>query len=63
MDLSEDLTLLTCLFCSKNSTDCNYIAMATNSLQIASENVEYSSIVYNVVQRKVRICYYCYFLI
>lgn len=62
MDLTEDPSLLTCLFCAKNSTECNYIAMATNSLQISSENIEYSSIVFNVVQRKVRICYCCNFI-
>lgn len=54
MDLTEDTSLLKCLFCAKSTTDCNYIAMATNSLQIATENIEYSSIVFNVVQRKVR---------
>lgn len=55
MDLIEDLVIPQCCFCAKYAEECALTEVSSKSKLISSENVEFSTIVFDVVQRKVNV--------
>ena len=55
MDLIEDLVIPQCCFCAKYAEECALTEVNSKTKLISSENVEFSSIVFDVVQRKVNV--------
>lgn len=55
MDLIEDLVIPQCCFCAKYAEECALTEVSSKSKLISSENIEFSSIVFDVVQRKVNV--------
>lgn len=53
MEISEELFVPQCIFCMKDADESELIEMNSNSMLISSVNVEFSTIVYDVVNRKV----------
>lgn len=53
MNLIEELGFEFCLFCWKKADETRLIEMNNSLLEIGNENIEFSTIIYDVVQRKV----------
>lgn len=53
MNLVEELGYESCLFCLKKADETRLIEMNNSLLEIGNENIEFSTIIYDVVQRKV----------
>ncbi|CAO1404971.1 unnamed protein product [Diamesa tonsa] len=53
MNLIEELGNESCLFCFKKADETRLIEMNNSLLEIGSENIEFSTIIYDVVQRKI----------
>lgn len=53
MDLTEELTVTYCIFCAKDASQSILSNMNTITSLIGTETIDFSTIVYDVVQRKV----------
>ena len=55
MNLIEELTDSYCIFCAKDASQSILSNMNTKTSLVGTENIDFSTIVYDVVQRKVKL--------